>query len=552
MKKIVALLLSAVMLLGILAGCGPQTQTPQDTKGDTKPATEPSVQTGNDPVASGSKNGNVTMGPDSEKKTMVVVQSKSFETLDPMFASGAVGARMRSCLWDTLWDIELGASEEVGLCAKEWSFSEDKMTVYVTLYENIHDCENNPIKASDFEFFYNKYLENKTIANVTSLKATGEYQLEIGLKYPYYAGFLAIATQNIVAMAECTYDPETFRSNPVTSGQYRAYSFTSGADATFIQTYNYWGDVERLPAHRKANVDVVRFQVITENSQIETALRTNSIQCSDITASIAEDFEGTDVQVKLFPESYPAVFMLNNYEGSLFSGNKALREAVAYALNYEQLCLAATRGKGSVTGIMGNDSLAGFSEDFAKYGYSYDPEQAKAKLAEAGYQPNEIKLVFVTNVNNEVPIVMQQCLAEVGIDMEIQLLDETQFLTTRTQANALTWDLLYLGTVPKGFLTTMMYALANVDTYEFGNYCGVMDTELAEAVTKARYSQSPEDVEAAYKMMMDRLYYLPTWNDYGYAGAYSKIDGLVKDSSLELLAQASLFADDYDVYWDGK
>lgn len=424
--------------------------------------------------------------------------------------------------------------------------------VYVTIYDNIHDCEGNPIKASDFEFVYNKYLENKTIANVTSFKATGEYELEIGLKYPYYPGFLSQATQFIPAIAEVAYNADTFRDNPVTSGQYKAVSFTSGAQATFIQTYNYWRDTETLPAHRKANVDVIRFQVITENSQIATALETNMIQAAGITASIAEDFAGTEVQVKTFPESYPSVFMLNNAEGSVFAGSKALREAVAYALDYESMCQVATRGNGKVTNIMGHDRLAGYSADFVKYGYATDLEKAKAKLEEAGYKAGDLKLTYVTNINNEVGLVLQASLAQIGIDVEIKLVDETQFLTTRQQANLLEWDILSLGTVPKGFLTTMLYALANVDTYEFGNYCGVMDTELADAVTTARYSQSAEDIEAAYAMMMDRLYYIPTWEGYGYEGCYAKIDGLVKDSSLELIAQASLFADDYDVYWDGK
>lgn len=52
-------------------------------------------------------------------------------------------------------------------------------------------------------------------------------------------------------------------------------------------------------------------------------------------------------------------------------------------------------------------------------------------------------------------------------------------------------------------------------------------------------------------MLMDRLYYIPTWNDNAYCATYSKIESVVKDASLELIAQASIFADDYDVYYGG-
>lgn len=551
MRKTLAMLLAVVMLMSLLAGCGnasePKTETPAEGPKETQ-----EIVTTN-PVATGAKNGNVTMGPDSDKKTMVVVQSKSFETLDPMFASGAVAARQRTLMWDTLWDLEMGASEEVGLCAKDWSFSEDKMTVYVEIWDCIHDSENNPIKASDFEFMYNKYLENKTLANLTGVKATGEYTLEIGLKYAYYPGYLASATQQLVAMAEVAYDADRFRDDPITSGQYKCVAFTSGSSATFMQTYNWWGEGVVEPcAHRKANVDVCRFDVITENSQIETALSTGAIQASDITASIADDFAGnSDVAIQLGYEAYPAVFMLNNAEGSIFEGNKALREAIAYALDYEALMLADTTGKGSVTNIFGNVSLAGYSEDFAKYSYTYDPDKAVEKLAEAGYKPGELTLRYVTNQNNTVGVVIQAYLQQIGINLEIVLADETQFLTTRQQANLNEWDILFLEIVPKGFLTNMMVTMTDINAYSFGSYCGACDEELHNAIQAARYSQSPEDIDAAYAMLMDRLYYIPTWNDNAYCATYSKIESVVKDASLELIAQASIFADDYDVYYGG-
>lgn len=552
MKRTLAMLLAVLMIVGLFAGCGNKAASDDTAPAGNDVAEETLELITTNPVATGSKNGNVTMGPDSDKKTMVVVASKSFETLDPMFASGAVAARQRTLLWDTLWDLEMGAAEEVGLCAKEWTFSEDKMTVYVTIHEGIYDSENNPIKASDFEWFYNKYLENKTLANLTSLKATGEYTLEIGLKYAYYPGYLYNATQNVVAMAEAAYDADRFVSDPVTSGKYKPVAFTSGASATFMQTYNWWGEgVVESTAHRAANVDVCRFDVITENAQIQTALSTNAIQAADITAAIAQDFKGTAVGVQTTAEPYPAVFMLNNAEGDVFAGNKALREAFAYALDYESMMVAATNGAGKVTGIMGHDGLAGWSEELAKYGYSYDVEKAKAKLEEAGYKPGELTLDFVTNVNDSVGVVMQACLAEIGINLNIVLCDETRFLTVRQQAPEHEWDILFLGTVPKGFLTNMLDTLTNVNSFTHGNYCGVYDEELYNAVVKARYSQDPADIEAAYAMTMERLYYVPTWVNYGYCGTYSKVESVVKDSSLELIAQAAIFADDYDVYYEG-
>ena len=91
MKKTLAYVLLAAMLIGMLAGCG-NGGTTQTTAAE--PETKATMETtATNPEATGTKGGNVTMGPDSDKKTLVAVASKSFETLDPFFASGAVAAR---------------------------------------------------------------------------------------------------------------------------------------------------------------------------------------------------------------------------------------------------------------------------------------------------------------------------------------------------------------------------------------------------------------------------------------------------------------------------
>ena len=74
MKKTLAFVLLAAMLIGMLAGCGSggTAQTTAAAENETKATLETSAM---NVEATGTKGGNVTMGPDSQKKTMVAVAS---------------------------------------------------------------------------------------------------------------------------------------------------------------------------------------------------------------------------------------------------------------------------------------------------------------------------------------------------------------------------------------------------------------------------------------------------------------------------------------------
>jgi ABC-type transport system substrate-binding protein len=505
-------------------------------------------------VATGVKKGNVTMGPDSDRKTYVAIASKSFETLDPFYGAGAVAVRMGYALFEKLWDIEYGGSKEVGILAKNWSVSDDGYKIDAELYDNITDWQGNKITADDVVWSYNYYLTLKTLRYFKSIEKTGALSVRITLSDPYYPGFLITAVNvSIVSQKAYEANPASWRDNPVGTGPYKAIKFISGAQAVFQQTYNYWGDFSRLPAHCQAHVDVVSFDVITENSQIQTALATNSIQLGEISTSVAEDFaKDGSAKIFQFPQAYPPVFILNMYPGSVFADNAALREAVAYALDMDSICQAETRGTGKNNGTYGFDGLAGYSAAWEHKYWEYDVEKAKAKLKEAGYTPGQLKLRILTNEGINGLTVAQANLADIGVGLEINLQDETQFLTTRTQCNLLTWDMCLYGTVPRGFMMNIFNALNDIRSYNWGTLGGSKDQALFELTQKALYDQSRENIDAIFKATVEQLNYIPMYQAFDFVGANKKIEAPVRGNSQETAPQASLFADDYDVYYQAR
>jgi len=300
-------------------------------------------------------------------------------------------------------------------------------------------------------------------------------------------------------------------------------------------------------------VDVVAHDVITEASQIQTGLATNDIQLGEITASVMEDFlKDNAASVFKFPQAYPSVFIFNMYPGSVFSNNPALREAIAYALDMDSICQAETRGTGKATGTYGHNKLAGYNPAWENKYWGYDPVKAKAKLQEAGIKPGQLKLRVLTNELINGLTVAQANLADIGVTLEINLQDETQFLLSRTQCNLLTWDLCVYGVVPRGFIMIALNTLNDIKAYEWGPIGGSKDQALYDITYKALYNQTQANIDAAFEATIKKLNYLPLYQAYDFVGANKKIISPVRGNDQETAAHASLFADDYDVYYQPK
>ncbi len=505
-------------------------------------------------VADGEFDGCVITDRDSTQKTMARVAALTYETVDPFYYTGQFGGMMGQNLYADLWGKDpAGTAYEVGYCAKDWTVSDDGLTVSVEIYDYIKDSDGNPITAADFVWYHNYYTSIKTNAYVTGVEQTGDYTFNITLKDPYYPGALYASTNRFIkCLSQKAYEanPDRFRDNPTCTGPYTCIEFTSGSTATFLYNHDFWQQDDTLmhPFY-KANIDVIGWDVITEDIQRQTALETNLVQMATVGTSVAEDLlESGACQVVKCPQQWPGAFVLNCYPGSVFADNYNLRAAVAYCIDYESMCLATTRGLGTYTGIMGNDAFAGYNPEWADIGFKYDVEKAKEYFAESGYKANELTLRWGANYQNDVPVILQSNLAELGIGLEINYIDEATFLTYRGEADQLKWDIIGYGLLGES-MSDMIFSCCDLDAYSFGPICGAYDEENYELAYKARYSGDPADLDKAYRTMHEKIYYIPQWEAPSFYGLHPKITSLTR-SGATACVQSCKYAEDYDVYYE--
>ena len=532
MKRILALLLACLMLVGVLAACGSDT-----------PA-------GSDPV---SENSN-TPGGETAKRTQVTLAYTPFESLNPYTTMGAHLQIVGKAVFQPLLCEYNG--EVCGVIGKSWEWKDD-YTLSIQMYENVYDSVGNHITADDVVFSYNTWKEAgaqaENISKTTSLVKTGDYSVEVTfaeLVYPSVIdgalGF-AIVSQN-------AYSADGFATNPIGTGGYVVKEFSSSSYLVVEKRTDAWQSEDLLPEPYKPRVDVVRIDMLSETEQIRGALEAGNVQIGTINALVSLEFEGNpELGVVKVPQNYASCIIFNGLEGPT-ADNLALRQAIMYAVDCASMAYGMTNGTGHAAYTVGDENLVGYNPEWETDGYyDYDVEKAKAKLAEAGYEPGELTLSILSPAIPGMDMLaqlIQANLKAIGINLEIDLPDNASYMARR---NAYTggWDLCTVATVPKGYMINALGTIANCEIYNNGtlNICGFYDEEL-NSLYKAALADptSVEKMSALHQWIEDNAWAYGFAVAYNFWGIDSGIEKLVFSASGEIVPTATVLKDSYDVF----
>ncbi len=119
-----------------------------------------------------------------------------------------------------------------------------------------------------------------------------------------------------------------------------------------------------------------------------------------------------------------------------------VRRAVGFAINTDEVVRFALEGQAVAMDSPLAPTIWGYSKDVRKLAFRYDPERAKALLAEAGWRPgtdgvlqkDATRLVFTVwtyprDTNVRIAVVVQNQLKKVGIQMNIEQIEPATLLS---------------------------------------------------------------------------------------------------------------------------
>ncbi len=399
------------------------------------------------------------------------------------------------------------------LLATGWSQSEDGLTWTFTLREGVSFSNGAAMTSADVVFSMNRILDPATgsgrVASVggpgTVWTAVDDHTVTVTTPNPN-----AILPTLLSARSTAIVHPDSVDENgvivvPIGTGPFTIENLDGTISMTLVKNEDYWQ--EGLP-----KLDAVEITVIQEDAAREAALLGGEVDFITAVAPQAVQAlqDNPDINVLVSPALAYKYIGLNLMREPL--NDHRVRQAIAYAINREDLCAAGDFGL--CTPLYGGpiDTASPWHFDYAPY--SQDIDKAKALLAEAGYPDGfEMELMPTSTYQDTVrqAQVLQAQLAAIGITTTINAPEWAEWLE-------LEGNFMYDGYICSwnGLIDVEQYYYLQHRTDEVFNFTGYSDPAFDELVDAGRqvadFDERYAIYEEANRILVDAVPYVYFYN----------------------------------------
>ena len=429
-------------------------------------------------------------------------------------------------IFDRLVDVEVGTdgnSKIVPSLAESWDISDDGLEYTFHLRQGVKFHNGNDFTAEDVAYTFHRMLTveggvntefidqikgaDELLAGETDtlegVEVVDDYTIKVTLKEPF-AGFLASISSPGVSI----YDSEAteaagdqFGMDPavtVGTGPFEFSSWSFNNQLVLTRNEDYWKGASGLPGV------VIKIIPDTETQSMMFESGELDILDLDYAADSADRFTETYPDQIVQGPRVGIVYFTMNFNKEPFQDVR-VRKAVQMSIDRQAILDALYGGRGQVEQGIFPHGLIGFNPDQEEI--KYDPEAAKALLAEAGYADGfDMEIAADSSASDTMTMALEivsDQLAEVGIRAEIKNYDESTWLETRKSGELgsfmSTWSADYND--PDNFIYTF-FGNEEKTRIRSINY---PDTEVMERVAKARTIVNEHERLAEYKALEEKL-----------------------------------------------
>lgn len=437
-KKVLATLLTAVLLGTLLAGCGSDPNAGSSTgQGNTDGGAVVEGTDGAD--ASGGAQASST----GEPKYGGILRYCSGNAISAPGYTPENANNTSLLFLTTAYESLVTYSDDgsiIPLLATEWTVDADEPSITWTLREGVQFADGEPFNAEAVKRNVEEYqkLERSETAVVESMEVIDDTHIKMVLSSWSSSAIGSIGFYVYYMSPKAMEDVDALRVSSCGTGPFQVTEYNPGVSVKYAKNENYWQE-------GKPYLDGV--EIYTSDS--ETTL-SSAMQAGEYDLIMLADIQIMNDLMAVGSTSYGTIVSQHNLNGQGITicglipnsadenspfADARVRRAMAEAIDGEAIVAAFGGGVYTYTDQWAAMDAVTYNKDITPIGY--DPEHAKQLLAEAGYPDGFDTTIYVGPYVGDYFTAAAAMLEEVGIHCTLEQVDNA---TETAMYTANGWD----------------------------------------------------------------------------------------------------------------
>ena len=362
-----------------------------------------------------------------EKKILTMAQKAEIKTLDPQKATDSVSRSIIKLINQTLVYID-NEGNIVPELAQEITKVSPKETL-IKIKNDIKFSNGETLTIDDVLFSLERAKASPKMSQdlymIESFEKVDDRTLKINTLYDAGNLLHKLASGGVAIVNKKAFEKD--ENNIVGTGMFKLKEWVAG-EKLVLERNEFFKD-------SKSNIDTLVVKFVPEANSRMIMLETGEIDLArDLLPldfkKISEDTKFTTVEVET-PSNMFLGFDLRNE----LLADKRVRQAIAYAINNEDLVKTVFNGSASVATSPVPKITTGHNENSNPY--TQNIEKAKELLAEAGYPDGFDIELYVSEDNQRIDmaVIIQDNLKKIGINAEIKTFQWAAYVSTIENPN---------------------------------------------------------------------------------------------------------------------
>ncbi len=457
---------------------------------------------------------------------LVVGRPTDSVSLDAAADTTGPGTIVYGNITETLITLEADGSYKPRLAESYEIMAPDRIRFFLRKGVKFHD--GTPFNAQAVKFTFDRAVKLPArwlalFGPFKEAKVIDDHTIDIITEVPYgpLLSSMTMVYTGIISPAAVEKYGEDYGRNPVGTGPFKFQSWKAKDNIVIVRNNDYWGEKPRLKE--------VVYRVIPEGGARMMALQTGEV----------------DIVVKPNPSDLPAFehdpeFVIASVMGNriFFNGFNTLlpptddvkvRQALVMAVDVKAIVDNILEGAAAMPRSYLGPTIFGFSDMKLQERYPYDPQKAKALLAEAGWTDSDgdgildkdgkklsIRFLGAKNrylMDAECCEAVQAMLQKIGVETKLDFFEWSATFSL-IRGETLDYNLFTAGWVlPNPDADVSLYALFHSKSFlpNGWNFCRLKNARVDELLDEARGSGDQAKRKEMYKEIQDILAQQAVW-----------------------------------------